>query len=204
MPFGLYEFQVMPFGLHNAPATFQRMMNEVLRDCQEFCKVYIDDVAVYSSTWEEHLQHLRCLQLLETSQPHPEATQMPIWSAPGRVSWLCCRGWEDPTKSPKDRSRAPLQAASDVNTCQSLGLTGYYRKFVPQYTSISAPLTELLKKSKPEQVHWNAQYDKAFQILKCKLSESPVLRVPNFSRPFVAQMPPRWELELYLLRRKGA
>ena len=60
-PFGLFEFQVMPFGLNNAPATFQRMMNEVLQDCQEFCRVYIDDVAVYRSTWEEHLQHLRCV-----------------------------------------------------------------------------------------------------------------------------------------------
>ena len=62
-PFGLYEFRVMPFELHNVPATFQIMMkmNEVLCDCQDFCKVYIDDVAVYSSTWEEHLLHLRCV-----------------------------------------------------------------------------------------------------------------------------------------------
>ena len=58
-PFGLFEFQVMPFGLHNAPATFQRMMNDVLRECFDFCQVYIDDVAVYSTTWEEHVEHLR-------------------------------------------------------------------------------------------------------------------------------------------------
>ena len=116
-----------------------------------------------------------CLQLLETSQPHPEATQVPIWSAPGRVPWLCCRGWEDPTKSQKDRSRAPLQAASDENDVKAfLGLSGYYRKFVPQYASISAPLTELLKKGKPEQVHWSTQCDKAFRTFKRKLSESPV------------------------------
>ena len=59
-PFGLFEFQVMPFGLHNAPATFQRMMN-VLRECRDYCQVYINDVAVYSMTWEEHLEHLRRL-----------------------------------------------------------------------------------------------------------------------------------------------
>ena len=57
-PFGLYEFQVMPFGLHNAPATFQRTMNYVLRDCQEFSKAYIDDAVVFSGSWEEHLHHL--------------------------------------------------------------------------------------------------------------------------------------------------
>ena len=65
-PFGLYEFNVMPFGLHNAPATFQRLMNRVLEGCQEFALAYIDDVVVYSKSWEEHLQHLHkvfsCLQ----------------------------------------------------------------------------------------------------------------------------------------------
>ena len=68
-----------------------------------------------------------------------------------------------------------------------LGLAGYYRKFVPQYASISAPLTELLKKGKPELVQWTAQCEEAFQTLKCKLSELPVLKVPDFSKPFVVQ-----------------
>ena len=65
-PFGLYEFQVMPFGLHNAPATFQRLMNHILRGSEAFAGVYIDDIVVFSQTWEEHLRHLRdvfsCLQ----------------------------------------------------------------------------------------------------------------------------------------------
>ena len=53
-----YEFQVMPFGLHNAPATFQRTMNRVLEGCEEFARCYTDDLVVYSKSWEEHLQHL--------------------------------------------------------------------------------------------------------------------------------------------------
>ena len=65
-PFGLYEFNVMPFGLHMAPATFHRLMNWVLKECRGFTQSYIDDVVVYSNDWEEHLQHLRevlcCLQ----------------------------------------------------------------------------------------------------------------------------------------------
>ena len=68
-----------------------------------------------------------------------------------------------------------------------LGLCGYYRKFVPQYASISAPLPVLLKKGKPEHVHWTAQCEEAFQILKHRLSESPVLKVPDFNKPFVVQ-----------------
>ena len=56
--FGLYAFEVMPFGLHNAPATFQRTMNHV-RGCQTFAQAYIDDIVVYSHSWGEHLQHLQ-------------------------------------------------------------------------------------------------------------------------------------------------
>ena len=58
-PFGLFEFTVMPFGLHNAPATFQRMMNYVLRECQDITGAYIDDVVIFSHGWGEHLGHLR-------------------------------------------------------------------------------------------------------------------------------------------------
>ena len=58
-PFGQFMFLVMPFGLHNSPATFQRMMDRVLRGCEEYADAYIDDVGVYSRSWEEHLLHLR-------------------------------------------------------------------------------------------------------------------------------------------------
>ena len=58
-PFGLFEFEVMPFGLHNVPATFQWMMNHVLRDCQGYAQAYIDDVVIFSRDWEEHLGHLQ-------------------------------------------------------------------------------------------------------------------------------------------------
>ena len=57
-PFGLYEFEVMPFGLHNTPATFQHLMNHVLRDCQAYVKAYIDDIVIFSQTWDEQLGHL--------------------------------------------------------------------------------------------------------------------------------------------------
>ena len=66
-PFGLYEFEVMPFGLHSAPATFQRMINHTLRDCWQFARAYIDDIVIFSWSWEEHLTYLQkvfsCLQM---------------------------------------------------------------------------------------------------------------------------------------------
>jgi len=57
-PFGLFEFEVMPFGLHNAPASFQRMINHVLSDCWSFARAYIDDIVIFSRSWEEHFIHL--------------------------------------------------------------------------------------------------------------------------------------------------
>ena len=58
-PFGLYQFKTMPFGLQGAPATFQRMMDRLIQGLEGFTAAYLDDLVVYSSTWEEHLQHLR-------------------------------------------------------------------------------------------------------------------------------------------------
>lgn len=57
-PWGLFQFKVMPFGLHGAPATFQRLMDQVLSDMSDFAAAYLDDIVIFSSTWEEHLQHL--------------------------------------------------------------------------------------------------------------------------------------------------
>ena len=58
-PYGLFEFKVMPFGLHGAPATFQRMMDDVLRECSDYAAAYLDDVVIHSTTWEDHTHHIR-------------------------------------------------------------------------------------------------------------------------------------------------
>lgn len=67
-PFGLYEFEVMPFRLHNAPATFQQLMNHVLRDCHAYARAFIDDIVLFSQSWEEHMEHLvRVFQCLSNA-----------------------------------------------------------------------------------------------------------------------------------------
>ena len=68
-----------------------------------------------------------------------------------------------------------------------LGITGYYRKFIPEYASVAAPLTDLTKKAAPNQVVWNPECDRAFQQLKLSLCSSPVLRTPDFSKVFILQ-----------------
>lgn len=75
-PFGLFEFEVMPFGLHSAPATFQQLMNHVLRDCRDFARSYLDDIAIFSASWEEHLVHLeRVFHCLEDANLHVKLTK---------------------------------------------------------------------------------------------------------------------------------
>ena len=110
-PFGLYEFQVMCFGLHNAPVMFQRLMNHVLGGCQTYARAYIDDIVVYSQTWEEHLEHLgRVFQCpadanlrVKLSKCHLDTPRCTTWDM------LLARGSSDQikTKSHLLRTTAP-------------------------------------------------------------------------------------------------
>ena len=188
-PFGLFEFNVMPFGLHNAPATFQRMMNEALQECQDFAKAYIDDVVIYSSTWEEHLDHLdrvfRCLQKAGLTLKRSKC-QFGL-SYVYYLGYLIGEGGirPDPKKVEAVLAYKHPETRSEVSAF--LGLTGYYRKFVPAYATIAAPLTELLKKGKPECIAWSAACDEAFVTLKECLTKTPILRVPDPKQRFIVQ-----------------
>ena len=140
MPFGLYQFNVMPFGLQGAPATFQRMMDYLVDGCGAFAAAYLDDLVVFSGLWEDHLDHL-----------------IEIFN--------CLR-------------RAGLTAKP--NKCQ-------YRKFIPGYTTISSVLSDLTRKSAPNRVVWTPQCERAFVELKKLLCSAPVLKAPDFSKPFILQ-----------------
>ena len=149
-PYGLLEFTVMPFGLHNAPTTFQRTMNEVLSDCSAFSKSYIDDVVVLV----HYLGYVMGEGRIEPDPKKVEAVKQPVTN-------------------------------SEVRAFH--GLASYYRKFVPNFATRAAPLTELLKKRQHEEIVWTEKCGKAFRDLKSALTTKPVLTAPNFSQPFVIQ-----------------
>ena len=115
-----------------------------------------------------------------SSQLIPEAQQVPIWSATDRISGSCDRRWGNPRKleAVHHYNKRP-ETKTEVKSF--LGLISYYRKFVPQYATISTPLSDLLK------VHCTPECERAFQTLKKKLGESPVLIILDFSRPFAVQ-----------------
>ena len=188
-PFGLYEFEVMPFGLHNAPATFQRTMNHVLRSCQQFSRAYIDDVVVFSRNWSDHLQHLgKVFTQLEQAGLSLKVKKCQFGQSKVHYLGHVIGGGRiepEPMKIVAVRNYPRPVTKKDVRAF--LGLVGYYRRFIPQFSSIATPLTDLTKKGVPQTVEWGVNQENAFQKLKLLLIQAPILKVANPSAPYILQ-----------------
>ncbi|KAA0063300.1 Ty3/gypsy retrotransposon protein [Cucumis melo var. makuwa] len=181
---GHYKFMVMPFGLTNAPSTFQALMNQVFKPfLRRFVLVFFDDILVYSKGMEEHRQHLEVvLEILRESELYANFDKCHF--AKTRISYLghyiSMKGIEvDPEKI---RAVKEWPAPSNVREMRGfLGLTGYYRRFVQNYGSISAPLIQLLKAGAYK---WTEETEAAFEKLKKAMMTLPVLAMPDFNLPF--------------------
>ena len=178
---GLYEFVRMPYGLCNAPATFQRLMQVVLAGLEwKSCFVYIDDILVASKTFNEHLSDLR--------QVFTRLRQANLRLKPKKCSLLhdevCYLGHviskqgikPDPQKTEKIRMYPTPTDVTRVR--QFLGLASYYRRFVPGFARIASPLHALTKKGVP--FCWTTACEAAFCQLKELLCQAPVLAYPQF------------------------
>ena len=188
-PFGLYQFCVMPFGLSGAPATFQRLMDQVLRDLGAFTAAYLDDVIIYSSTWDEHLCHLRAVfQRLRAAGLTVKRKKCQFGTRHcNYLGHIVGEGGvrPDPQKQEAVRTFPTPQTKKDVRTF--LGLSGYYRRFIQDYAAVAAKLSDLTRKSAPSRVNWTSECAEAFERLKCRLCSAPVLRNPDFEKRFVLQ-----------------
>ncbi|KAD6119863.1 hypothetical protein E3N88_11134 [Mikania micrantha] len=184
---GHYEFKVMPFGLTNAPSTFQAVMNDLFRPyLRRFILVFFDDILIYSSSMEQHKSHLeQTLKLLQDNIFFAKLSK-------------CCFGQErvlflghvinSEGVSVEEEKIAAVESWPIPSTVKEvrgfLGLTGYYRRFVRNYGLIARPLTDLTKK---DGFSWSEIAFKAFNDLKQASLTTPVLRLPNFSKPFVIE-----------------
>ncbi|KAL0540408.1 hypothetical protein IC582_024645 [Cucumis melo] len=184
--YGHYEFIVMSFGLTNAPAVFMDLMNRVFREFLDtFVIVFIDDILIYSKTEAEHEEHLRMvLQTLRDNKLYAKFSKCEFWLK--QVSFL----GHVVSKDGVSVDPAKIEAVtgwtrpSTVSEIRSfLGLAGYYRRFVENFSRIATPLTQLTRKGAP--FVWSKACEDSFQTLKQKLVTAPVLTVPDGSGSFV-------------------
>lgn len=181
---GHYEFLVMPFGLSNAPSTFQALMNSVFRSILcKFALVFFDDVLIYSPDWDSHLTHLQTIfTLFRTHKLHAKLTKCEF----GRLELgylghtISSQGVQVDNEKIKAIQQWPIPTS--IRTLRGfLGLTGYYRRFVAYYATLAAPLTNLLRKNA---FVWTPDASSAFQSLKDALTHTPVLQLPDFTKTF--------------------
>lgn len=183
---GLYEFTVLPFGLCNAPATFQSLMNDIFRPyIGEFVLIYLDDIMIYSSTPEEHVLHVRTvLQLLREHKLYCAPFKCHLFVT--KVLWLGHVVSHNQIEMDPSKIEAVSTWPEPKNLAQLLsflGFTGYYRRFIKDYAKIAMPLTQLLRKGTPW--HWESQQSEAFNQLKEAMTSTPVLATPSPDYPFV-------------------
>ncbi|GJX79276.1 putative nucleotidyltransferase, ribonuclease H [Tanacetum coccineum] len=184
--YGHFEFTVMPFGLTNAPAVFMDLMNRVCKPyLDKFVIVFIDDILVYSKSKEEHEVHLRLvLELLKKEKLYAKFSKCEFWLQevqflghvvnqngihvdPSKIEAV--KNWKAPTTPSEIRS--------------FLGLAGYYRRFIANFSKIAKPLTSLTQKNK--KYEWGVEQEEAFQTLKDNLCNAPILSLPDGVEDFV-------------------
>ena len=175
----LYEFTVMPFGLCNAPATFLRLMEGVLSGlARDKCLIYLDDVLVVGRTFTEHIRNLREV-LTRLSR-----AGLKLKPAKCKLVQQHSSGTLFPADSQKVRVVTEFPTPADLKSLRSfLGLTSYYRRLVPCFSSVAQPLYGLTLKDVP--FVWTSDCEATFTRLKTVLMQAPVLAYPQFGRDFL-------------------
>ena len=182
-PFGKYEFLMVPFGLAQAPAYFQLLMNKVFKGLK-FAMTYLDDIIIFSENELQHLEHLEivfsCLQEARLKMKHSKCDFFK--SKIHYLGHLISLEGISPLPNKLDCIKH-MPAPKDAKEIkQFLGLTGYYRKFVPRFADISRPLTTLTKKDR--KFEWTPACQKSFKLLEKTLCGEPVLKYADTSKPY--------------------
>lgn len=183
---GHYEFLRMPFGLKTAPATFQRLMNNVLKDyINKICLVYLDDIIIFPTSLQEHIESINLIFCrlkqanlkvqLDKSEFLKKETEFL-----GHI--VTPNGIKPNPKKIECVQKFPIpKTAKQIK--QFLGLTGYYRKFIRDYSLIAKPMTIYLKKDAKLNMS-DPRYQESFNTLKQLLTHDPILHYPDFTKKF--------------------
>ncbi|XP_071925131.1 transposon Tf2-1 polyprotein [Coffea arabica] len=178
--YGHFEFAVMPFGLTNAPAAFMDLMQRVFKKyLDQFVVVFIDDILIYSKTREEHVKHLEIvLQILREQKLYAKFSKCEFWL--DEISFLGHKISKEGIAVDPAKVEAVMnwkQPESPTEIRSFLGLAGYYRRFIKDFSKIAGPMTELTKKG--NRFTWTPKCESSFQELKKRLTSTPVLVLPD-------------------------
>ena len=186
-PGGLYQYTVLPFGVHGAPATFQRMMDRLLRSHQAYAAAYIDDIIIHSASWDVHLRHLRAV-LGELRRAGLTANPAKCRLGLEEASYLGYRVGRGNVRPQEAKVKTILdwpRPTSKKQVKSFLGLVGYYQRFIPSFATLASPLHDLTRKALPDRVTWSEAAEGAFSLLKRALCSEPVLLTPDFTLPLI-------------------
>ncbi len=188
-PAGKFQFNVMPFGLKGAPATFQRLMNDLFSEVTDHVAAYIDDVVIFSQTSEDHVNHV-----VDTVEKI-KAAGLTVRARKCQLAMREClflghvvgRGQVKPVAGKIAHLKEFKTPKTKKDVRSFLGLAGYYRRFVPHFSTTAAPLSDLTKDGRPDKVQWTPEHQEAFDQLILALTSEPVLQGPDYSKTFHLQ-----------------
>ena len=186
-PQGLFQFTRMPFGLVTAPATFARMMRQLdLESCSSMN--FFDDILTASETWQEHLKDVqRMLKKLQENGLTVRPSK--IYAGFRELEFLghvVGDGKIRPEKSKVEKILSVSQPTSKKQVRSIMGLLGYYRRYIPGYSVITAPITDQLKGTK-KSITWTPECEAALKTVQTALSNQPILILPDLNKKYTVQ-----------------
>ena len=184
-PFGKYEFNAVPFRLAQVPAYFQQLISIVLQDCSDFAMAYLDDIIIFSQNEQQHLKHIKIIfkKLKKAGLKLKESKCDFLKKEIHYLGHLISVNGTQPLHKRMDSIYNMPKPRSPKEIKQFLGLTGYYRKFVPKFSDMARPLTKLL--AHDCEFVWTNQCDISFQMLKDTLCSVPILKYPDTSKLYM-------------------
>jgi Reverse transcriptase (RNA-dependent DNA polymerase)/RNase H-like domain found in reverse transcriptase len=185
---GTYQFKRMPFGLVNAPSTFQRSMDVIISSVKwKFCLVYFDDIIIYSPTFEKHAEDLDfVLGLLEGAGVTLRLRKCHLFQK--KIKYLGHIALPGKLQIDQNKTLSVRQATVPRTRTEMrsfLGLCNVYRRFIPHFAQISSPLTSYLKGNVTDPFELDARALNSFEQLKMKVCSSPVLALPTLTGELV-------------------
>ena len=187
-PDGTYEFLKMPFGMMNSGATFVRGIRKMLKGMNHVDSI-IDDILIHTCLWLEHMDALRDLFERMTMASFTARPSKCI-IATDKVDYIghhINEGSVSPLADNIEKVRNAPRPKSKKEVRSFLGLTGFYREYIPNYAAIAVPLTDLTKKDAPTKVVWDEAQETAYRTLIQRITMRPILKLPDHEKPYIVR-----------------